>query len=79
MKAYSGICNLSSSVRVVESRYVSDKQIISSLWSMVHAFKKWIRTMMGGYVAKIPVADWEIFFAITLKPWINFNITTRYQ
>ena len=28
---------------------------------------------MGRYAVEIPVADWEIFFAIPQWPWINFH------
>ena len=40
IKVYPAIYNLSSSLGVVESRYVSDEQIISNLWSIIHAFKR---------------------------------------
>ena len=40
IKVYPGICNSSSTLVVEESRYVSDKQIISYLWSMIYAFKR---------------------------------------
>ena len=37
---YPGICNLSSYLGTVELRNVSDKQIISNLWSIIYAFKR---------------------------------------
>ena len=40
IKVYPGVCNMSSSLGIAESRYVSDKQIISNWWSIICAFKR---------------------------------------
>ena len=58
----------------LESRCVSDKQILSSLWTIIYTLNRQFGKMVSRYTIQVPGANWERLVRILSSPCFNFYI-----